>query len=132
MAPQWGRNGHAHVWQPGHLLFLSLGLHLLQQRLSLRDHIHSGPNSTGVPVTVWSFLCRLVASAPLPSIDGAAGCPVMSTDHPSMQQAFHVLKDHAEAVECLQAQLKRCGWSPLHSVTDGLLGVSMHGAGGGM
>lgn len=31
----------------------------------------------------------------------------MSVDHPSVQQAFHVLKDHLEAIERLQGQLKR-------------------------
>lgn len=31
----------------------------------------------------------------------------MNMDHPSVQQAFHVLKDHLEAIERLQAQLKR-------------------------
>lgn len=31
----------------------------------------------------------------------------MSVDHPSVQQAFSVLRDHLEAIEKLQAQLKR-------------------------
>jgi hypothetical protein len=130
VAAQWGRNWHAHVtWckatrTPPALIFKSSlsaaevpGCYLCATTCIVT------PNSTDVPFTVWSFLCRLVASAPLPSIDGAAGCPVMSTDHPSMQQAFHVLKDHAEAVECLQAQLKRCGWGGpfIHSVTDGFV-----------
>jgi hypothetical protein len=50
--------------------------------------------------------CRLVASSPLPSSNGLGSS--MSADHPSVQQAFSVLKDHLEAIEKLQAQLKRC------------------------
>lgn len=42
----------------------------------------------------------------MPRGDGAA-IPVMSMDHPSVQQAFNVLKDHLEAIDKLQAQLKR-------------------------
>lgn len=45
----------------------------------------------------------------------------MSADHPSVQQAFSVLKDHLEAIEKLQAQLKR--WVGLHvlQVCDGVI-----------
>jgi hypothetical protein len=42
----------------------------------------------------------------MPAGDGGAA-PVMSLDHPSVQQAFHVLKDHMEAIAKLQDQLNR-------------------------
>jgi hypothetical protein len=42
----------------------------------------------------------------MPGGDGGA-TSVMSLDHPSVQQAFHVLKDHMEAIAKLQNQLKR-------------------------
>lgn len=52
-------------------------------------------------------LCRLVSSSPLPSSEGTVGRPAMSSEHPSVQQVFQVLKDHLEAMERLHAQLKR-------------------------
>lgn len=50
---------------------------------------------------------RLVSSSPMPGAGDGAGMPVMSMEHPSVQQAFHVLKDHMDAIGKLQAQLKR-------------------------
>lgn len=50
---------------------------------------------------------RLVSSSPMPGASDGAAMPVMSMQHPSVQQAFHVLKDHMEAIAKLQAQLKR-------------------------
>lgn len=50
---------------------------------------------------------RLVSSSPMPGAGDGAAMPVMSMEHPSVQQAFHVLKDHMEAIAKLQAQLKR-------------------------
>jgi len=74
-----------------------------------------------VPLPPCYICCRLVSSSPLPMVDGGGGGGVMSVDHPSVQQAFHVLKDHLEAIERLHSQLKRWGggWEdqgPVHPV----------------
>jgi hypothetical protein len=65
------------------------------------------PGLTPVTVTLFFLTHRLVSSSPMPGAGDGAAMPVMSMEHPSVQQAFHVLKDHMDAIGKLQAQLKR-------------------------